>query len=107
MSFGKHSWRLLSPFVVLMWVIAVVAFSGAARATDTSGGSGTTSTSGQSDSSGPDAKLREKAFESGAQWVSTDHFDAGQPPENRVAFPDGKMARPNPLTGGQVKTVEP
>ncbi|RYD24073.1 MAG: hypothetical protein EOP88_01665 [Verrucomicrobiaceae bacterium] len=61
----------------------------------------------RADGSGPDAKLREKAFESGAQWVSTDHFAAGLPAEKRVVFPDGKMARGNPVSGDEVKVVEP
>jgi len=41
----------------------------------------------------PDEKMRDKAFASGAQWVSTDYF-AG--PE-RVAFPDDRTVRANPL----------
>lgn len=61
----------------------------------------------RADSSGPDAKLREKAFESGAQWVSTDHFAADLPADKRAVFPSGKMVRPNPLTGDNLKAVEP
>ena len=61
----------------------------------------------RADGNGPDAKVREKAFESGAQWVSTDHFAADVPGEERVSFPDGKMVRPNPLHGGEVKVVDP
>ncbi|RYD33949.1 MAG: hypothetical protein EOP87_10080, partial [Verrucomicrobiaceae bacterium] len=60
----------------------------------------------RADSSGPDAKLREKAFESGAQWVSTDHFAVDGPVEKRVVFPDGKMVRGNPVSGG-AGAVEP
>lgn len=48
-----------------------------------------------------------RAFESGAQWVSTDHFDAGLPADKRVIFPDGKTVRPNPLTGGNLTTLAP
>jgi hypothetical protein len=61
----------------------------------------------RADSNGPDTKLRERAFASGAQWVSTDHFAVDVPAEKRVVFPNGKMVRPNPLTGEKVKTVDP
>lgn len=61
----------------------------------------------RADGNGPDAKLRDKAFESGAQWVSTDHFAAEVPAEKRVVFPDGKMVRGNPVSGGAGVVVEP
>jgi Phosphoinositide phospholipase C, Ca2+-dependent len=54
-----------------------------------------------------DFTVKERAFDSGAQWVSTDHFSADLPPDQRVAFPGGKLVRPNPLTGGNVKAVDP
>lgn len=61
----------------------------------------------RADGNGPDANLREKAFESGAQWVSTDHFAVDMPVDKRVAFPGGKLVRPNPLTGDKIKTMDP
>lgn len=48
-----------------------------------------------------------RAFESGAQWVSTDDFAAELPADKRVVFPDGKTVRPNPLTGGNLTTIAP
>jgi hypothetical protein len=44
-----------------------------------------------------DPAMKAKAFDSGAQWISTDHF-AG--PE-RVAFEDHKTFRANPLRAGK------
>lgn len=50
----------------------------------------------RSDTNKPDATMRAAAFESGAQWVSTDHFRPGD--KDRVSF-GGKTVRPNPLSG--------
>ncbi len=61
----------------------------------------------RADSTRPDAKQRERAFESGAQWVSTDHFSAELPAAVRVAFPGGAMVRPNPLNGETNPRIEP
>jgi hypothetical protein len=61
----------------------------------------------RADESTPDAAQRERAFASGAQWVSTDHFAAGLPAAIRVVFPDGGMVRPNPLNGETIGTLAP
>ena len=47
----------------------------------------------RADTRQPDPAMKEKAFTSGAQWISTDHF-AGPAP---VAFEGGKTFRPNPV----------
>jgi hypothetical protein len=59
----------------------------------------------RADESAPDAVQRERAFASGAQWVSTDHFTAGA--AERVAFPGGAMVRPNPLNGEKSAALAP
>ncbi len=61
----------------------------------------------RADGSKPEAVQRERAFASGAQWVSSDHFAAGLPAADRVAFPGGKMVRPNPLNGEKTATLAP
>lgn len=43
--------------------------------------------------------MRDRAFASGAQWISTDHFSATEELADRVAFPGGAMVRPNSLVG--------
>lgn len=55
----------------------------------------------RSDSGGVDPELRVLAFESGAQWVSTDHFSSKLPAATRVAFDGGTQVRRNPLAGGK------
>lgn len=50
-----------------------------------------------------DPRMREKAFESGAHWISTDHFGAPDP----VAFAGGKTFRPNPLTAAEAEPASP
>lgn len=47
----------------------------------------------RADTRAPDPAMKEKAFTSGAQWISTDHF-AGPDP---VAFEGSKTFRPNPV----------
>ncbi len=55
----------------------------------------------RADTRKPDDKMREAAFSSGAQWVSTDHFAPGV--QGRVAFGDN-TARGNPVSGtGETK----
>jgi hypothetical protein len=54
-----------------------------------------------------DSGNMERAFESGAQWVSTDDFSDKLPADKRVAFPGGKMVRPNLLTAGKTTTLSP
>jgi hypothetical protein len=54
-----------------------------------------------------DAGQKERAFASGAQWISTDHFAADLPAAARVAFPEGAMVRPNPLTGEKSGRIAP
>jgi hypothetical protein len=51
----------------------------------------------------PDAAMRNKAFASGAQWISTDHF-AGP---DRVAFPGSRTVRGNPLRAKGGENPEP
>lgn len=51
----------------------------------------------RADTRAPDPKLRDRAFASGAQWISTDHFaTAGN---DRVAFEGAATVRANPLVG--------
>ncbi len=52
----------------------------------------------RADESKPDPLMKAKAFDSGAQWVSTDHF-AGKN-DTLVSFGEASMVRGNPLTGG-------
>lgn len=61
----------------------------------------------RADSGGPDAVQRERAFASGAHWVSTDHFAAEVAEDERVVFPGGAMVRPNPLTAEGVGLLKP
>jgi len=56
----------------------------------------------RADTSNSDAVMRKKAFESGAQWVSTDHFSPEE--KDRVIFPEG-MARGNPVSGPGLKVA--
>jgi hypothetical protein len=58
----------------------------------------------RSDTGKPDGKMRAAAFESGAQWISTDHFTPGT--KDRVDF-GGSTVRPNPVTGKSGHHVEP
>jgi hypothetical protein len=59
----------------------------------------------RADENKADAVMRTKAFESGAQWVSTDHF-AGEK-EARVTFDNAVLLRGNPLTAGANTAVAP
>lgn len=61
----------------------------------------------RSDGGRPDAAARERAFESGAQWISTDLFSDELPADTRVEFPDGGRVRANPVNGGQTRTITP
>jgi hypothetical protein len=61
----------------------------------------------RADERAPDAAQRDRAFASGAQWVSTDHFAADLPAATRVAFPGGATVRPNPLNGEKTGTLAP
>lgn len=54
-----------------------------------------------------DAKTRDSAFESGAQWISTDHFSVETPELQRVAFLGGKMVRGNPISGKAGAVIDP
>jgi hypothetical protein len=56
----------------------------------------------RADTRKPDPAMRAKAFDSGAQWISTDHF-AG--PE-RVAFEEHRTFRANPLNAGNSVVIE-
>ncbi|QJE98380.1 Ca2+-dependent phosphoinositide-specific phospholipase C [Luteolibacter luteus] len=58
----------------------------------------------RSDTNKPDDKMKAAAFESGAQWVSTDHFRPDD--KDRVSF-DGKPVRPNPVSGNPGMKIEP
>lgn len=53
----------------------------------------------RADQTKPDPQQRERAFASGAHWISSDHFSSSLPASIRVAFPDGTMVRRNPLHG--------
>ena len=59
----------------------------------------------RSDTNKPDAKMKQKAFDSGAQWVSTDHFS--QDSKTRVAFEGGKIVRSNPISAEVKVEIEP
>ncbi len=59
----------------------------------------------RSDTRAPDAAMRDKAFASGAQWISTDHF-AG-PEGERVSFENGATIRGNLLIGDPAAKIEP
>lgn len=59
----------------------------------------------RADENKPDPKMKEKAFASGAQWVSTDHFTADDPA--RVAFDGGALVRINPVSGEGAEPVKP
>jgi len=58
----------------------------------------------RADTNKPDARMREKAFDSGAQWVSTDYFGEGA--KERVSFGGNGLVRENPAFGLRGK-VEP
>lgn len=58
----------------------------------------------RTDTNRPDEKMKTAAFESGAQWVSTDHFRPDD--KERVSF-GGKTVRPNPLTESPVTEIAP
>ncbi len=57
----------------------------------------------RADTGKPNPEMKAKAFESGAQWVSTDLFAAAQ---DRVAFEDDKTFRANPLSAGHSASVK-
>jgi hypothetical protein len=50
----------------------------------------------RADTNKPNPKMREKAFESGAQWISTDYFGEGN---YRVEFEGKGLVRANPVLG--------
>jgi hypothetical protein len=58
----------------------------------------------RSDTNKPDDKMRKAAFESGAQWVSTDLFRPDH--KDRVSF-GGKTTRANPVSGDAKMKIEP
>lgn len=51
----------------------------------------------RADTNKPNARMREKAFESGAQWISTDYFSEGA--KGRVSFEGDGLVRGNPVFG--------
>ncbi|MCW1925647.1 phosphatidylinositol-specific phospholipase C1-like protein [Luteolibacter arcticus] len=51
----------------------------------------------------PSATMRDKAFASGAQWVSTDYF-AGP---DKIAFPEDRTVRGNPVLGKAEAKIDP
>ena len=59
----------------------------------------------RTDTNKPDAKMKAKAFESGAQWVSTDHFRPEDP--DRVVFDGDRSVRGNPVSGDATVKIEP
>lgn len=61
----------------------------------------------RADGGPPDAVTRQRAFDSGAQWISTDNFEHGLPEGHRVEFHGGKMVRPNPLIAAPGHEIEP
>lgn len=61
----------------------------------------------RADDDRPDARTRERALESGAQWISTDLFSDKLPAASRVAFPDGEKVRANPVNGAQDRPIPP
>ncbi len=46
----------------------------------------------------PDPERRKRAFASGAQWISTDHYDRQIDPDLRVRFEDDALIRRNPIS---------
>lgn len=57
----------------------------------------------RSDTRAPDPAMRERAFASGAQWISTDHLTG----PDRVRFADDTTVRRNPVTGGKGESPAP
>jgi len=53
----------------------------------------------RADTNKPNTRMKEKAFESGAQWISTDYFLDGS--EGRVSFGNDGLVRKNPAMGLQ------
>ncbi|GAA5121845.1 phosphatidylinositol-specific phospholipase C1-like protein [Luteolibacter yonseiensis] len=51
----------------------------------------------RADTNKPDPEMRTKAFDSGAQWISTDHFDTGA--EYHAGFGKKRLVRINPMSG--------
>jgi hypothetical protein len=58
----------------------------------------------RTDNSKPDAAMRDKAFSSGAQWLSTDHFSATS--KARVSF-NGTTVRANPVARNGETSIDP
>lgn len=61
----------------------------------------------RADEGKPAPAMRDRAFASGAQWISTDRFSAATPADTRVGFENGAMVRPNPINGGNYPTIAP
>ena len=61
----------------------------------------------RADGGKPDPAMRDRAFASGAQWISSDWFSAKTPAATRVGFANGAMVRPNPIHGGGILTIAP
>ena len=61
----------------------------------------------RADTLAPDPAMRQRAFDSGAQWISTDHFEPGLPEGQRVQFEGGRMVRSNPLNGTPGTEISP
>lgn len=59
----------------------------------------------RTDTNKPDAKMKAQAFESGAQWVSTDHFRPDD--KDRVSFEGNTTTRANPISGSSGTKIEP
>jgi hypothetical protein len=58
----------------------------------------------RSNTNKPNDKMRDKAFASGAQWVSSDYFTAGP---DRVSFPGEHTVRGNPLLEKKDSKIDP
>ncbi len=63
--------------------------------------------SSRADGGRPDPVMRERAFESGAQWISTDLFSEKLPAASRIVFPGCEMIRTNPVLGGRNQPIAP
>lgn len=61
----------------------------------------------RTDVNAANANMRDKAFTSGAQWLSTDHHDDDAAAGTQVVFDGGKTVRSNPLTGKNSVAIAP
>lgn len=59
----------------------------------------------RTDTNKPNPEMKAKAFESGAQWVSTDHFTPDDP--TRVVFKGDATVRGNPVSGDTGAKIKP